>query len=275
MADSGSSLTLLDIAVLLLYTLILAGIALYHSRKMKAQDDYFLAGRSMSGWPIALSMFVALFSTNSFLGLSGWVNRPGGTVWIGLQNIGILMVVPLVVLLYPGIFYRLRITTAYEYLERRFSYPVRPLAVLLFLGARIMWMSTMLYAASLVISQMLGWTAEQDGFSEVEAILLVGALGTFFALAGGMHAVIWTDVLQFFVLFGGVACMAGLVIYEVGGVGQVVGTGSQQAHPATFLQFDRGIDDRERTMSGHGGLSVQCRGRSGSVANLHDGKIGP
>ncbi len=150
------SISLADWTVLLAYLLMLVLIAFYHSRKIKAQDDYFLAGHSMSRWPIALSMYVALFSTNSFLGVTGWLNRPDGTIWIGLQNIGVILAVPLVIKLYPAIFFRLRITTAYEYLEKRFDYSVRALAAVFFLGARIMWLSTMLYAAALVVSRMLG-----------------------------------------------------------------------------------------------------------------------
>ncbi|MDP2997754.1 MAG: hypothetical protein Q8N47_09715, partial [Bryobacterales bacterium] len=90
----------LDTLTLLAYAAMLVGIALYHSRKIRARDDYFLAGRSMSRWPIALSMYVALFSTNTFVGVIGWVNRPEGTLWIGLQNIGMILAVPLVVRLY-------------------------------------------------------------------------------------------------------------------------------------------------------------------------------
>lgn len=78
MDDSSTAvlqgISLLDGAIQVLYLLGLTAIALYHSRKMRSQEDYFLAGRSMSQWPIAFSMFVALFSTNSFLGVTGWVN---------------------------------------------------------------------------------------------------------------------------------------------------------------------------------------------------------
>ena len=154
-SELGQTVSTLDWVVIVSYALGLAGIALYHWPKMKKQDDLFLAGRSMRRWPVAISMYMALFSTNSFVGGVGWVNRPKGTVWITLQNAGIMMAVPLVIWLYPSLFYRLRITTAYEYLERRFSYPVRAVASLLFIGARIMWMSTMLYAASLLRNKVL------------------------------------------------------------------------------------------------------------------------
>jgi SSS family transporter len=213
----------LDWAVMISYAAILIGIALYHWRKLKNQDDVFLAGRSMSRWPVAISMYMALFSTNSFIGLVGWLNRPNGTIWIIMQNVGIVTAVPLVILLFPSLYYRIRIRTAYEYLERRFNYSVRAFASVFFMAARIMWMSTMLYAASLVISMMLGWTTGR-GFQHGStwSILLLGSLGMFFALAGGMHAVIWTDVMQFFVLVAGVATMAYLAIQDVGGIVQVV-----------------------------------------------------
>src|ERR1051325_4226431 len=115
-----ASISALDWIVLLAYAAVLVGISLYHSRKLKTQDDVLLAGRSMSRWPIALSMYMSLFSTNTFVFVTGWLNRPNGTIWIGLQNITIMLAVPLVLWLSPSLFFRLRISTAYEYLERRF-----------------------------------------------------------------------------------------------------------------------------------------------------------
>ena len=182
MNSQDVTIGILDSFILVVYFFGLMIIAAYQSRKMKSQDDYFLAGRTMSKWPIALSMFVALFSTNSFLGVTGWVNRPEGTVWIGLQNLGIILVVPIVIVLYPKIFFRLNVTTAYEYLEKRFDYRVRLFAALCFIGARVMWMSSMIYAASLVIATMLGWGSLEGGSGQ--AILLVGLLGIAFAMMG-------------------------------------------------------------------------------------------
>lgn len=218
----------LDWGAIGVYSLALTGIAVYHSRQMRCQDDVFLAGRSMSPWPIAMSMYMALFSTNTFLGVTGWVNRPNGTVWIGLQTIGILAAVPLIVTLYPALFFRLRITSAYEYLNKRFNHAVRTAATAFFLGSRLMWMSTMLYSASLVLSMMLGWTAA-NGMpnGELWAILTIGMLATSFTLIGGMRAVIWTDVMQFFVLLSGIITMIVMGLRLSGGWGQVVRIGSE------------------------------------------------
>jgi SSS family transporter len=217
------SLNSIDWGVIVFYAIIVAAIALHQSRKVKNQDDIFLAGRSMSRWPVAISMYMALFSTNTFIATVGWVNRPTGTIWILLIIVGMMLAVPLAVFLFPALFFRLRISTAYEYLEKRFSYPVRGFAATFFMAARIMWMSTMLYAASLVISNMLGWTAQRGfEYGPVWSILLLGSLGVVFAMSGGMRAVIWTDVVQFFVMMTGVVTMISLVLIETGGPGQVI-----------------------------------------------------
>ena len=207
-----------------LYSIALFGIAYYHSHKMKRQDDMYLAGRSMSKWPIAMSMYMALFSTNTFLGSTGWVNRPNGTVWIGLQSIGAMLAVPLVVSLYPTLFYRLRITSAYEYLEKRFSPPVRSVATSFFLASRVMWMGTMLYSSGLVLSTMLGWTGPGGTLA---SILAIGIFSTLFTLLGGMHAVIWTDVMQFFVLVFSLIGMIAFGLALSGGIGEVIRVGQE------------------------------------------------
>jgi len=235
-----TTINAIDWVAIVAYAVLLCGIALYHSRRMRTQDDILLAGRSMSRWPIALSMYMALFSTNSFVGVTGWLNRPDGTVWIGLQNIGIMMAVPLVVWLYPAFFFRLRVSTAYEYLERRFGYSVRMFAALFFLAVRLMWMSTMLYSCSLIVSLMLGWTPDR-GFEhgQVWAIIIIGAMGAFMALAGGMRAVIWTDVVQFFIMMGGVVTMAIFALSRCGGLGAFAKTSVQcgKLNPPAFFSL--------------------------------------
>jgi SSS family transporter len=214
----------LDWAALSLYIVVLVSIALWHSRKIVSRDDVYLAGRSMSRWPIAMSMYMAIFSTNTFLGVTGWVNRPDGSVWIGLQPVGIVLAAPFVIWLFPTLFCRLRITTAYEYLEMRFNRSTRWAATLFFLGARLMWMATMSYSASLVVSRMIG---QSHGEGVNWGALGLCALGTALAFAGGMHAVIWTDVVQFFIFFAAVLLMIVLGVSDSGGLGNVLAIGQQ------------------------------------------------
>lgn len=218
----------MDWLVIAAYLALLVWVARHQRGKIHNREDVFLAGRSMGRWPVALSMYMALFSTNTFLGVTGWLNRPNGTVWIGLQTIGIIAAAPLVIWLFPTVFMKLRITTAYEYLEKRFDLNVRSMGTALFLGARVMWMATMAYSASLVTVRMFGWSPEQQGW----VIVLLGALGTFFAYSGGMHAVIWTDVIQFFIFAAAVVLMVVLGIHLSGGLEAVVTIGME------FGKFD-------------------------------------
>ena len=110
--DALRTLSPADWVAVIGYLVALIVMAMFHTRTVHARDDLFLAGRSMSRWPVAISMYVALFSSNTMVGVIGWLNRPDGTVWIGLQNIGIVLAVPIAVCLYPDIFFRLRITHA-------------------------------------------------------------------------------------------------------------------------------------------------------------------
>jgi Na+/proline symporter len=104
---------------------------------------------------------------------------------------------------------------------------VRDVATAFFLMSRLAWMATMLYSASLVLSMMFGWT-RANGFAngQLWGISAIGALATTFALIGGMHAVIWTDVMQFFVLLSGLLTMLVLGTSLSGGIGEVIRIGS-------------------------------------------------
>ena len=93
-------------------------------------------------------------------------------------------------------YHRLQVYTAYEYLEHRFNLSVRILASGVFLIWRLLWMGTATYVPALVLHTV-------TGLPLVETIIGVGVVATLYTVVGGMRAVIWTDVCQFFVLFAG------------------------------------------------------------------------
>ena len=236
----SNAIEIYDWIVVVVYLLLLLVLTLSLSNTNKKRDDIFLAGRSMKRWPVSLSLYMAVFSTISFLGVIGWLNEENGTIWIGLQNIGIVMAVPFVVWLYPSLFYKLNLTTAYEYLERRFNYTIRALGASFFLGARIMWLSTMLYAGSLLVSIMFNLTPE-SGMEYGQVWILVGivSVSVFLGAVGGMRAIIWTDVIQFFILMGSVLLMGIIAISEIGGVGEFlqIANESGKFSPPAFFSF--------------------------------------
>ena len=127
---------------------------------------------------------------------------------------------PIVIWVFLPFYHRLRVFTAYEYLERRFNSSVRLASSLLFLLLRGSYLAVVIYAPSLVLSTVTGlelkWT-----------IFIVGGLATLYTLLGGMKAVIWTDVVQATVLFGGLILVTVILALRVeGGVGEIVAAAS-------------------------------------------------
>ena len=117
---------------------------------------------------------------------------------------------PIILRVFIRTYQRMNFTTAYEYLEMRFSLPVRLLGSGLFILTRIGWMSTLLYALSLVLSAV-------SGIHVTICIVAVGAFSTAYTFVGGMRAVIWTDVIQFFTLMVGIVVIFWVTIAGAGG----------------------------------------------------------
>src|SRR5205823_7716517 len=93
---------------------------------------------------------------------------------------------------------RLQVYTAYEYLEARFDVRVRTLAATIFIVWRLGWMATALYVPCLAIDAVTG------GATNLTAMILVlGVIVTGYTMLGGIQAVIWNDLIQFCIMFGG------------------------------------------------------------------------
>lgn len=211
--------TALDNAVLVFYLVLVVGMGSFFFRGQHNTEDYFLAGRRMPWVAVGVSIFASLFSAISLLGSPGWVYENDLT--LGLTLVTIPIVTPIVIWVFLPFYHRLRVFTAYEYLERRFDPSVRLASSVLFLFLRGSYLAVVIYAPSLVLSTVTGlelqWT-----------ILLIGGLATLYTLLGGMKAVIWTDVVQAAVLFGGLILVTAILILRVdGGLGEIVAAASQ------------------------------------------------
>ena len=143
--SSGTGLQPLDYAAVVLYLLLTFGIALWFGRKQKNTEDFFVGGRRMPWLAVGLSILATLFSTLSYLGVPGESDQAGSrdclsAIWRSRSRF-----VVIIVLLWVPFFMRLRLTSAYEYLEQRFSYPVRLIGAVLFILLRLGWMSMVVY----------------------------------------------------------------------------------------------------------------------------------
>jgi SSS family solute:Na+ symporter len=184
----------IDWAIVALYGLVVVGIGIAASRKQNNTDQYFRGSRQLPWWAIGLSIIATSFSAASLLGGPG-EGFNHGFLWLQLQ-LGDLIGYGLVMALFLPFFVRLNLTTAYEYLERRFDAKTRSLGSLCFLLYVIARLGGLLYAASLVVATVTGLPLNL-------AILVVGAVSIVYTVVGGITAVVWTDVLQFAMIFVG------------------------------------------------------------------------
>lgn len=215
---TSAGLSVVDYVVIAIYMLAMIAMGYVIGQKQKNTEDYFLAGRKMTWWPIALSLFASLFSAISYVAMPGEAFNYGMNMALSAPLA--LLPIPIMVLVFLRLFYNLKLWTAYQYLEMRFDVNVRLLGGASFLLLRGFYLGVVLYATALVLQPAMGW-------SVTTSILVVGLSSTIYTAMGGMAAVIWTDVVQTIILIGGVFLVIGMVAMEV--TGGVAGIWSQAA----------------------------------------------
>jgi len=177
----------------------------------KGQQDlkgYLLAGHQMP-WPlVSISIIAALFSGASFLGAPAEVFSHNLMYLWALA--ALVIATPITALLFVPHFYNSKFFTAYEFLEQRFDLRLRLVSSGLFIIRVTLWLTVALYAPALAISEVTGWPL-------ATAILISGLSTSLYTAVGGMKAVIYTDVMQFAVLFGGMIVIAFVAISKIPG----------------------------------------------------------
>ena len=199
-------MTTLDWAVLLAYLVAVVAFGFWTGRGNRRIDDFFLAGRTMRWWAVGLSVMATQISAITFIGTTGQAYTDGMRFLVFYFGLPFAMVI-LCVTLVP-FFYRARVYTAYEYLERRFDARTRTLTSLLFLLSRGMSVGVTLYAPSLVLSVILGW-------SEPATILIMGGSTILYVVYGGNKSVIWTDVVQMAIIWFGIFLCFGIAVAQM------------------------------------------------------------
>lgn len=199
-------------AVLAVYLVFLVGVGVWFSRREKTTRDYFVAGQRIPWWAAGISIYATQLSAITFIStpaVSYATNWRIAPAWLM-----ILVMAPIVVAFYLPFFRRLEVTTAYEYLERRFSIAVRLFGSGSFIAYQLARMAVVVFLPALTLSAI-------TGLDIYVCILLMGGLSTLYTVLGGMEAVVWTDVAQAIVLFGGMAFGLVSVVVDAGGVGEV------------------------------------------------------
>lgn len=208
-AVAQARLRSLDWLVLALYLAGMVGIGVHFARRTAGTEDFFLGGRRIPWWAAGLSIFGTQLSAITFMAIPATAY---GSDW--RRFAGQLMLLPVFVLVIRAFVPVLRgqgATTAYEVLERRFSRPVRWCASGLFIIFQLGRMGIVLLLPAIALSAVTGVDTHL-------CIALMGILATAYTALGGISAVIWTDVVQVFVLLGGAALCLVLAVMDSGGL---------------------------------------------------------
>jgi SSS family solute:Na+ symporter len=213
LAVGDASLSSIDIVVLVLYVAGVVGLGVWFARKGQTSDRFMAAGRSLPGWVVGMSIIGTFVSAISFIANPG---KSFGGDWnpfvFGLS----LPLAAWIATKYFVPYYRSSgEVSAYSHLEKRFGPWARSYAAVIYLMLQVVRMGSIMYLMSLPLHYLLRWP--------VWAIIVgMGVLVTVYTLLGGIEAVIWTDVVQTFVLVGGALVAAMVLLWSMPeGPGQI------------------------------------------------------
>jgi len=184
----------LDWAVVVVYLVYVIWDGIRMTKHSGNVEGYFLANRSLPWWAVGLSVMATQLSAITLVGTTGQAYSDGMRFIQFYYGLPLAMVI-LCVTTVP-FFYRAKVFTAYEYLEKRFDAKTRSLTSFFFLISRGLGVGVIIAAPSVILSIVLGW-------SEIVTIFVIGMSTTVYTMIGGVQAVTWTDVKQMIVIFFG------------------------------------------------------------------------
>src|SRR6266481_3145989 len=237
-AVTHRNLETVDLAIIGLYFALVFGIGFYFSRKERTSEGYFLASRNIGWFAIGASLFVSNISTEHFIGLAG----SGATSGLAPGHYEWLAVLILLLLgwVFVPFYLRSNVFTMPEFLERRFNRNcatyLASISVIAYIFTKI---SVHLYAAALVMDRVMGWKDPRTA-----AIVLVVATGIY-TVAGGLAAVIYTDLVQTIILLAGACALTFIGLEKVGGF-----AGLRAAVPASYFHMIKPVSDPDYPWTG-------------------------
>jgi Na+/proline symporter len=196
-------MSLTDWIVLGATILLIVVYGLWKSGSNKTTDQFLVGGRSLSWYHIGFSVMATQASAITFL------SAPGQAYSDGMRFVQFYFGLPLAMIVlcitFVPIFHRLKVYTAYEFLEQRFDLKTRALTSILFLIQRGLSTGIAIYAPAIILSTILS-------INTVYTTLFIGGLVTFYTVAGGTKAVSYTQLLQMSIIFLGMFAAGALVV---------------------------------------------------------------
>lgn len=205
-----------DYVVLAVYGLAIAGITAFFARRQRTAVDYFIAGRSLPAWAVAMAMMAAIISSNTLVGHPATAYQKGLILLLGSLTLPLVLIFVARVIV-P--FYRHTVgMSAYEYLGARFGLGGRLYASGCFIADRLFDVGITMLTTAVPVCVLTGWELQP-------VILVMAAFTVAYTVIGGMETVVWTSVVQGFVFIAAAVLIAGRLLFapECGPPGAVLG----------------------------------------------------
>ncbi|KFV60206.1 Sodium-coupled monocarboxylate transporter 1, partial [Tyto alba] len=223
-SDSMGRFTVWDYVVFAAMLVISAIIGVYYAfvgGGQKTSKDFLMGGRSMTALPVALSLTASFMSAVTVLGTPAEIYRYGAIFCIFAITYGLVVLCSAEIFL--PVFYKLGITSTYEYLELRFNKYLRLCGTVLFIiqtaskpqSCSTLYTGIVIYAPALALNQV-------TGFDLWGAVVATGVVCTFYCTLGGLKAVVWTDVFQVGIMVAGFSSVIIRAVVVQEGIGRIV-----------------------------------------------------
>ena len=184
----------LDIVALIAYLILVVALGSWFGRRQKDAKDYFLGGRQIPWYAVGLSVVATETSTLTFIGVPALAFSTDMTF---LQlTFGYFIARIIISLLFLPAYYRGDMVTAYELIDRRFGPKMRKYTTFVFMITRVLADGVRLFATAIPLKLA-------TGFSYPTSIVIIGVVTLIYTYFGGIKAVVWMDVIQFFMYIGG------------------------------------------------------------------------
>ncbi len=225
-------LTGIDYFIVVAYLLGILLLGYYFKRYVGSTEDYFLGGKSLPFWAIAMSIVVSDIGAMDFVGVSGQAYRYGISVgnfdWIG--SVPAMLLAAFIFIPY---FWRGGMYTIPEYLGKRYNRHVRTLASATWIIFFAVDLGVLFWASAALLNVLMGWPIWTS-------ILITAAVVGLYTYFGGITAVVMTDVVQFVIMFVGGLALVYLSLHAVGGwdglVEKIYAKGPEYADHFSLIQ---------------------------------------
>ena len=184
---------IIDYAVIVLFCLVLVWIGFYFSKERKSSVGYLLGGRGMGYLSVGISCVRSMLSSVTLVMIPGEIVNYGLTYFL-LSPIATLLGIPCY-LIFIRFYFQLGSFTPYEYLEYRYDAKIRAAVAFVAFYFRVLFVASVLYTTAKIFEVTYNW-------NPFFTVVLIGGVGLLYTIVGGSKAVIWSDIFQFFVLFG-------------------------------------------------------------------------